>query len=278
MSEKPYLSVCMGIGGNFKPDLLDRLVDSLRANQLLASQYHIDAEWVICDWGQKIPSSFVAQFPSGMFPIRVINVPQSVHDSLPNPHRMPYFEFQPKNVAIRRARGEWVLSTNPDDLWSIELADFFCRRLLQRGHFYRINRHDTKDGKVYRVCYETGCFAPGERHDIPMPRASAPGGLHMNGSGDFLLMHREEWAAIHGHPEQPYSHTVDGQSVYLAQISGLKQIILQQPIYHPDHERTLNLNVDGQFVGPEWDDHKPFTKQNGEEWGCAGMEFQETCL
>lgn len=279
----PYLSVCMGIGGNFKPDLIDRFVDSTLEIERSSRSYGIAAEIVVCDWGEKLRDRFKDAVPRteeerGKLDVRIIHVPQSVHDALSNPNRMPYFEFQPKNVAIRRARGEFILSTNPDDLWSAELADFFARRLLQKGHLYRVNRHDTRDGRVYRICYETGCFKPGENADNPLPNASPKGGLHFNASGDFLLMHRDDWAMMHGHPEREYSHTVDGQSVYLAHLKGLKQIILPHPLYHPDHERTLNFNVDGKFVGPEWSDHAPFTQENGDGWGCAGMEFEETVL
>lgn len=275
----PYLSVCMGIGGNYRPDLLDRLWYSLAYNMGQSLRVGLSVEFVVCDWGNKLP--LIDRHHGN---VRVIHVPQSVHDALPNPHRLPYFEFQPKNVAIRRARGQWILSTNPDGIWSPELAEWFRRYEIWYANpageeFYRINRHDTKDGKVYRICYENGCFAPGEDHSSQIDhRASKPGGLHFNAAGDFLLMHRDDWFSMHGHPEVTFSHTVDGMSVYLAHTKGLKQIILPQPLYHPEHERTLNLNVDGIPVCPDWSDLEPHTKENDDSWGCAGMEFEETVL
>lgn len=274
MTPRPYLSVCMGVGGRYRPDLLDRLVESCTLNMALAKRFNLAAEWVVCDWGSTLPLPIYALLPEG---VRVIHVPQAVHDALPNPHRLPYFEFQPKNVAIRRARGEYVLSTNPDDLWSDELAAYLASHPFRDDCFYRINRHDTRDGQVYRICYETGCFPPGMSPENPIDsRASRRGGLHFNAAGDWLLMHRDAWHAMHGHPEQPYSHTVDGQSVYLARCKGLPQVIIPHPLYHPDHPRTLNVNEYGTIIAPAWDDNNPVAVENGDGWGCAGMTFEET--
>jgi hypothetical protein len=42
----------------------------------------------------------------------------------------------------RRARGEFVLATNIDILFSDELAEYLAARRLERGRMYRIDRHD----------------------------------------------------------------------------------------------------------------------------------------
>ena len=47
-----------------------------------------------------------------------------------------------KNVGIRRARGQFILATNIDILFSDELAEYLATRRLEHGRMYRIDRHD----------------------------------------------------------------------------------------------------------------------------------------
>ena len=47
-----------------------------------------------------------------------------------------------KNAGIQRARGQFVLATNIDILFSNELAEYLAARRLERGRMYRIDRHD----------------------------------------------------------------------------------------------------------------------------------------
>jgi hypothetical protein len=51
-----------------------------------------------------------------------------------------------KNVGIRRARGQFVLATNIDILFSDELAQYLASRRLEHGRMYRIDRYDAMDG------------------------------------------------------------------------------------------------------------------------------------
>lgn len=182
---------------------------------------------------------------------RLITVPRSIYDTIPNPHGEKFFEYWMKNIGIRRSSGEFILSTNPDNLYSPELIQRLARHDLDSGCFYRVNRSDIdRDGKVLRTHYKT-----------------APE-LHFNASGDFMLMHRGAWAAINGHPEISYSLTVDGQTVHLADQAGLKQVILPEPMYHQDHSRGTQ-----NYYEP-WSDLAPHGTENGDGWGFAGLEFE----
>ena len=49
-----------------------------------------------------------------------------------------------KNAGIRRARGEFILATNIDILFSSELMEFLAARRLDRDRMYRIDRHDVE--------------------------------------------------------------------------------------------------------------------------------------
>lgn len=282
----PYLSIVMGVGGNVTEDLIQRLVNSATNIGELVKKTKADCEIVIVEWN--VPEDnplegFTFFRDSGIeMPVRRIHAGH-VHATYPNPNKLAYFEMAPKNIGIRRARGEFVLSTNPDDLFSEELFSFFSRKLLQRDRFYRINRSDTRDGKVFRVCRATGCYPPEatpEEIIVPQPGAGpySPNMLHFNAAGDAMLMAKDDWFKIHGNPEREWNHTVDGETVWLAHTHGLKQVVLPHAMLHPDHERTLNINADGELIAPDWDGARPHCRQNDENWGFAGVEFEETAL
>lgn len=280
MITDPYLSVAMGIGGVLTEDLLDRLETSIWTNVALANTYLLPVEFIICEWNGRLPEM---EWPNvGICRIRILHTGK-LHSQVHNPDGLRYFEWYPKNIAIRRAVCPWVLSTNPDDIWSGSFARFLSERKLEPGKFYRINRHDMIDGKVYRICYQTGCFAPDVPLEFvqknPLPGATPWGGPHMNAAGDFMLMEKESWFKIRGNPEKSYNHTVDGETVAVALQSGLVQEVLPFPLYHPEHERTLNYNETGQFVGPlDWSDANPCATQNGEGWGFRLRQFKETVI
>lgn len=277
----PYLSVVMGLGGVVGEDLIARFQKSTANTLGLAEVHHLPLELVVVHWNfpDGVYFDFAVPLERRYTAIRVIHAPAELHKQVPNPHGFRYFEWYPKNIGIRRARGEFVLSTNPDDLFSSEMFAYFAERKLERGYFYRAHRHDVgADGKVFRICYPTGVKRPDATEAeirISAPNAApwAENMIHYNASGDFTLMHREDWALIHGNPEREYNHSVDGQTLYLAHTKGLKQIVLPFPFYHPDHVRNLN-----HAYAPEWDDNAPHTKENGEDWGFAGAAFQEMTL
>lgn len=278
----PYLSIVLGIGGNVTEDLLDRLNNALCKLIALGADRETAQEIVIVEWNVSKPIDYDDVIPTGKFEVRVIHT-GDLHRDVPNPHGFRYFEWFPKNIGLRRAKGEFLLSSNPDDLWSEPLAQFLSQRRLERGHFYRVNRHDTQDGRVFRICYPTGAKSPDstpEQIKQNAPRACpwSENMLHYNASGDFTLMAKDDWFLIHGNPEREYNDSIDGQTLWLAHQKGLKQVVLPYPIYHPDHPRTLNLMNGVQPFDSKWDDNKPHARENGEDWGFAGMEFEETIL
>ena len=54
-------------------------------------------------------------------PVRIITVPSHLHQQLRYSEHLPLFQMIAKNVGIQRARGEFVLVTNIDVLFSRQL-------------------------------------------------------------------------------------------------------------------------------------------------------------
>ncbi len=145
---RPYLSIVVTArnddhGGN----LLDRMQAFASGWISQARKYGIPSELIIVEWNPLPDRPRLAealQWPSDLGPceIRLIEVPPELHARFAHADALPLYQMVAKNVGIRRARGEYVLATNIDILFSSELACFFAARGLQHGRMYRIDRHD----------------------------------------------------------------------------------------------------------------------------------------
>jgi glycosyltransferase involved in cell wall biosynthesis len=149
------------------------------------------------------------------------------------------------NVGVRRARGEFVLVTTPDILFSNELIEFLASEELDKEAMYGIDRHDVKRDVVLLPTLEQQ-LAYCQRNIIIVNNvgscyfgSSQAPVLNRQGCGDFIIFSRERWHLLHGYPEiDIVSLYADSIVNYMAYLSGAREIILHEPmrIYHMDHE------------------------------------------
>jgi len=118
-------------------------------NVLLAlwNKHGLDAELVIVEWNPPKDRPCLKRaltWPKSLKPgvVRFIEVPETIHRRMANADKLPMFEYFAKNVGIRRARGSFILVTNPDVLFSEELIAYFSHQRLSKDCFYRIDRYD----------------------------------------------------------------------------------------------------------------------------------------
>jgi hypothetical protein len=144
----PYLSVVVTArnddhGGN----LLGRMQIFVAGWIEQARRYGIPSELIIVEWNppEDRPRLIdVLKWPADLGPcdVRFVEVPPELHARYAHGAALPLYQMIAKNVGIRRARGEFVLVTNIDILFSNELAEYLAARRLKRGRMYRIDRHD----------------------------------------------------------------------------------------------------------------------------------------
>ena len=118
---------------------VDGLVEQCRRHDL-------SAELVLVEWNppaERRPLADALRWPEepGPCSIRIITVPRELHVRMAHAAGLPLFQMIAKNVGIRRARGEYVLATNIDILFSDEIAGYL-RDHLQPGCVYRADRCD----------------------------------------------------------------------------------------------------------------------------------------
>jgi hypothetical protein len=125
-----------------------------------------------------------------------------------------------------------------------------------------------------------------------------PSDLHVNGCGDFQLMAREHWEVLRGYPEfETFSMNIDAMLSYMADAAGVRERVLDFPIYHLEHEIGSGWSPEGEALlrrriaerGITWIDAttvhlwavymrwfgRPMIF-NGPDWGLANAMLVET--
>jgi GT2 family glycosyltransferase len=144
----PYLSVVAASrnddhGGD--PLIRTQIFINTFARQ--CEQYRLPAELILVDWNP-VPGrpglAGVLQLPeeAAYCQARIITVPAVLHDRFKHADRLPFFQMIAKNAGIRRARGQFILATNIDIIFSDELMRHLSRQKLDPRKMLRVDRYD----------------------------------------------------------------------------------------------------------------------------------------
>jgi hypothetical protein len=144
---RPYLSVIVTSrnddhGGN----LLKRMQYFVDGWLYQAKKFDLPCELIIVEWNpppERPPLAEALRWADpGPCTVRIMEVPRRIHHRFKTADRLPLFQFIAKNAAIRRARGDYLLCTNIDILFSDEMMAFLAARRLRPDRIYRNDRYD----------------------------------------------------------------------------------------------------------------------------------------
>jgi hypothetical protein len=144
----PYVSfVITGRNDGHEGDFLHRMQHCVDSILKLSERVGLAAELVAVDWNPPVDRPSLKEAVDLIddrenTSVVFVEVPPEVHDSLDNPGEMEFFQFLAKNVGIRNATGEYIVSTNADLIFSEELLRFFVETDLESELCYRLNRYD----------------------------------------------------------------------------------------------------------------------------------------
>ena len=127
--------------------LLERMqafIDGLIAQSM---RHALPVELIIVEWNPPEDRPYLSQVlkvpeEKGGSVVRFIRVSKKLHDSLDHSQHLPLFQMYAKNIGIRRAKGEYVIATNIDILFSDELFKYLKKKRLKPGVIYRVDRLD----------------------------------------------------------------------------------------------------------------------------------------
>ncbi|MDR1901935.1 MAG: hypothetical protein LBQ88_06625 [Treponema sp.] len=127
--------------------------DPLRRTQIFlnslayqAKKYKLPLEMLFVEWNppdEKPKIRDVLDFPlNPWFYSRIITVPPELHAGFRHGDRQPLFQMIGKNVGIRRAVGEFILTTNIDIILDDTLFECIAQKNLDNYCMYRADRYD----------------------------------------------------------------------------------------------------------------------------------------
>jgi hypothetical protein len=194
----PYISVVIAArNDNHGGNMLGRMQACVDSWLYQAKRLNLDSELIVVDWNPPAGRAKLIddlRWPADCRPVavRFIEVSPELHKTFANPVAIPLQQMIAKNAGIRRARGEYVVATNLDVIFSAELMEFLASRTLEHGAMYRMDRHDITMGipnhapveelldfarrNVLRVFNREGAFspAPGGTWNLERPDVLAP--------------------------------------------------------------------------------------------------------
>jgi hypothetical protein len=264
MTEKPYVSVVIvGRNDDYGQDFLTRINAFVRCLDYQVRAHANLWELIIVEWNPEPGREGLVEVirPTQHLSVRVITVPPHLHDTVGG--ASPVLEFHAKNVGIRRARGEFVLVTNPDILFSAALIHEIAQRKLRVDTVYRTDRYDFLTTGIEHIAAEdlmdfamANTFVvhgmigtasvsmpiePGRRTWNGLPvSAPEPDVWHTNGCGDFILTAREAFYTVRGLYETvEHRWHIDSISLFRFAVAKMRQQIWISPqcVFHQHHER-----------------------------------------
>jgi hypothetical protein len=312
-ASQPYLSfVVVGRHDNFSGGFENRVqnfIDSLGKG--LERAPLADIELLFVDYAT--PSDQTPLHKTFTIPpqlrgrTRFVIVPVDKHRKLQQKYNstLGFFEYIVKNIGIRRARGRFVLSTNPDNLFPSNLFELIATEDFNEGVLYRSVRWDTRDhtfdnATIPQIWQATGepwrlrefdvklrCSTGDNRFTVSDSLKKFLDQAYPCGGGDFFLASRRLWDTVWAFNEVPSNPNVD--AVFLAKfmklIPGYARFFIHPMNMHQRHEkknvqrpavRDLDIVMEevacsgsSKTLGNNWDIHK---------WGQASDIYQEILL
>jgi hypothetical protein len=110
-------------------------------------RHRLQAELIIVEWNPPPDRPRLAEVldwpdDGGWCEVRMVEVPLEMHQRWRSWQALSLYQMIGKNAGIRRARGEFVLATNIDILFSDELIGFVAEGRLDPDKMYRVDRWD----------------------------------------------------------------------------------------------------------------------------------------
>lgn len=147
MSEYYLSIVATSRNDNHGGDLNKRTAAFLNSIYFQAKRTQLKVEVILVEWNPPQDKPLLNEIlpkpiDNDYVSLKYIVVPKEIHDEYKNSPKIPLYQMIAKNVGIKRAKGEFILCTNIDIIFSNESFDELAKKELKKGTFYRANRCD----------------------------------------------------------------------------------------------------------------------------------------
>ena len=247
--------IVTGRNDNYDGDFDERLCIALSQNIKSLPE----AEFIFVEWNSFTDRPLVCSKLKKIFSnqIKYYAVDPKYHDRYCTIDG--FLEYPPKNVGIRRASGDFIISTNSDVIFCPDLISNL-KKPLKNNILYRALRIDI------RLDYRNVCFPL-----LPIYKLAEHYGP-TNACGDFLLMNRELWHRSTGYceefPEQRLHK--DSEIVYRLTNRENLPVVNLGSTTHWRHPSSWSNGYCRKKVGDvHWDFSKYGFLKNKDTWGLT---------
>ena len=278
-SAAPHLTlVFTGRNDDFGGDFNGRFFRALEFNRAQLANAGISHEFLFVEWRPVPGRRYLATELADRFPewepseLRSYVVDPAYHDALSLNPRVQFQEFIAKNVGSRRARGQFVLTTNTDIYLGRGVIEFLRSQTLESAALYRATRHDLKEQSD--VSFLDWDVLEDERNWEVVNTIKPP--LFTNASGDFLLLDRDTTHRLRGFNEiyRNAKIHIDANFCIKAYAAGVRLVDVGSPVYHLGRG-TLHAQKglfrarpgDAPWGNIRW--NKSVIYDNGDQWGLG---------
>ena len=281
----PYLSIIFtGRNDDFGGDFNTRLFRAIEFNHRHLTEHGISHEFVFVEW-RPVPrkrwlAEVLAERYQALVPETLYSYVADIryHDAYSLNPKLQFQEFIAKNIAIRRCRGRFLLTTNTDIYLGRGVLATLQRQRLDAKVLYRTRRIDLKENIDYdEIDWET---LEDERNYDRVNDIQPP--CYTNASGDFLLLDADTYRELRGFNEvfRVAKVHMDSNFCLKAYSSGVPIVPLERPVYHAGLG-TLNSQYSLYADRPQdapWGDtrwKRAVVYHNPPTWGLANAPRRE---
>lgn len=256
-SRPSITAVVVGRNDDYMPDFKQRLHATIAWNV----KYLID-EVVFVEWNPPADRELLSIDLAKRFDcLRAYVVAPEIHQTLCENSKVPLLEFHAKNVGIRRAKSDWVVTTNADAAFGPDIVNRILGSALSEDVVFSAQRIDI----AWRVGRESqiGAF------DCLRYRRVIP--YHPLGTGEFGLASRRMWERAGGYDEALVRHRIGVDKRGVAQlIAHGARSENAGTVFHLAHPTSCTEGV--QEHHGDWANWADVPYENDQNWGLANRQ------
>jgi hypothetical protein len=257
-----------------------------RANLALNQMINVFDEVIYVDWcsdGKSLLDELNLNFKKNLKHIRVLK--KDLEPLNPSLVEVPMIDVLGRNVGVRRAKGDFILSTNIDIIISKIHEKFLSKNMMYISARRDIPRQlpidflkiHTEDSFLDFLIMHKNFF----KQSLSIENFNSIDKWSViENCGDFQLASREVWDSIKGFEESMiYRLYADSNLIKKANLNNFQSYLVDIDLFHIDHDRApIVINNE-----PKYNDYQKdlinFTEtKNSDNWGFANYAFFEEVL
>jgi hypothetical protein len=228
---------------NFIADRLNLTCNSIRA---LAVEKNINAEIIVVEYAPPADRPRLKELITG---VRIITVGTKLDDLLKEDHldfRIPFYEYVGKDIGIKKARHEYIVVCNPDNILP--------------GFGWHHVENDLKHGmsRGYRLEIDRGNI--GESPEILIRKANERllpfFMISICAAGDFVAFHKDIYTQVGGYDMLHGGWGIDCAIVHKVAAMGI-YVGMQYFHYHVNHDNSIG---EGRYPILQYSGYKPISR------------------